>query len=280
MHGHALARPQINGRFEVCKLAELDYALSYVAAIAVFACDAAEDIQALYAAYQAALSRLTDAGGGSRLLACRLFGVGAEAAVMECRAAVRVHKKMEGLVAMEPWEVAGSMLSFCMLDFASCLLMNIADAISQLRYGEMSLETPVDAAFGCALRLPVSVPVVCLHSFAHACVCATPAVAELSGRAQRAVGDRCTHGMCGAAHTSAHACVLVLHQETDGSARLAIRALAIFQAHCHPLGFALVAAGLPGRTHHKRHMRVKKKIFAAPARTAAAATARSRRGAR
>lgn len=148
-------RAQINGRFEVCKLAELDFSFTHVAAIAVFACDAAGDINALYASYQAALSRLTDAAG-TRLLACRLFGMGSEAAVTECRAAVRVNKKMEGLVAMEAWEVAGSMLSFCMLDFASCLLMNIADAILQLRYGEMSLETAIDANFRCASTLPLS----------------------------------------------------------------------------------------------------------------------------
>ena len=87
------------------------------------------------------------------MLATRLFGTGSTPAVLSCRTAVREEKRMEGLVAMEGRELDGSMFSFCMLDFASCLLMNIADAILQLRYPQMSLTTAVDAAFGCVLAV-------------------------------------------------------------------------------------------------------------------------------
>jgi hypothetical protein len=141
---------QVGSKIEISKLADLDYSCAILAAIGIFACNETDDIDALYQQHLAAMTAITETAG-IRLLACRLFGIGPEAAVMRCRAAVRVNKKMEGLVAMEPWEVQGSMLSFCMLDFASCLLMNIADAILKLRYNEMSLETAVDAAFRCSV---------------------------------------------------------------------------------------------------------------------------------
>jgi hypothetical protein len=140
---------QVGKKIEISKLSELDYSCAFLAAISIFACNETDEIDAIYQQHLAAMTAITETSG-IRLLACRLFSVGPEAAVMRCRAAVRVNKKMEGLVAMEAWEVEGSMLSFCMLDFASCLLMNIADTILRLRYNEMSLETPVDAAFRCA----------------------------------------------------------------------------------------------------------------------------------
>ena len=76
------------------------------------------------------------------------------------------------------------MLSFCMLDFAGFLLMNIAEAILNLRYQTMSLETAVDAAFGCVADHSLLYPLlllllyvgknVAMHSFQslqHASTC-------------------------------------------------------------------------------------------------------------
>jgi hypothetical protein len=55
----------------------------------------------------------------------------------------------------------GKMLSFFMLDFAGSLLMNIAEAILKLKYAYMSLETAVDAAFGCVHCLTLGARSTC-----------------------------------------------------------------------------------------------------------------------
>jgi hypothetical protein len=139
---------QVGSTVEVCKLTDLVYTNAFLALIGIFGCDVTTDVEAAYERYQAAIVRATQAISAP-LLASRLFGTGSEAAVMRCRAAVRKNKKMEGLVAMEDRELKGSMFSFCMLDFASCLLMNVAEVILKLKYQEMSLDTATDAAFRC-----------------------------------------------------------------------------------------------------------------------------------
>jgi cytochrome c biogenesis factor len=56
----------------------------------------------------------------------------------------------------------GKMLSFLMLAFAGSLLMNIAEAILKLKYADMSLETAVDAAFGCVHCLTLGANGFCM----------------------------------------------------------------------------------------------------------------------
>jgi hypothetical protein len=53
---------QVSSDLEVCKLAELDYSSAYLGVIGIFDCGEAPDIQATYAQYQSAITRVTQAG--------------------------------------------------------------------------------------------------------------------------------------------------------------------------------------------------------------------------
>ena len=118
--------------------------------IGVFECDRVVDVRETYAQYQQAAKRVMQLAGIPNP-GCRLFGFGSDRAVQACRDAVLSNKEMEGLAALTKQEIEDSvMLGFCMLDFAGCMHMNLANAVLELQHKEMSLDTLVDSAFGCA----------------------------------------------------------------------------------------------------------------------------------
>jgi hypothetical protein len=131
-------------------IGELERSRVFHGVIGVFECDRVVDVRETYAQYQAAAKRVMQLAGIPNP-GCRLFGFGSDRAVQACRDAVLSNKEMEGLAALTRQEIEDSvMLGFCMLDFAGCMHMNIAKAVLELQHKEMSLETPVDAAFGYA----------------------------------------------------------------------------------------------------------------------------------
>lgn len=131
-------------------ISDLERSRVFHGVIGVFECDKVKDVRETYAQYQAAAKRVMQLAGIPNP-ACRLFGFGSDHAVQACRDAVLSNKEMEGLAALTRQEIEDSvMLGFCMLDFAGCMHMNIAKAVLELQHKEMSLDTPVDHAFGCA----------------------------------------------------------------------------------------------------------------------------------
>jgi hypothetical protein len=133
----------------VCCVADLERSRVFHGVIGIFECDRVTDVRETYAQYQSAAKRVMQLAGVPDP-GCRLFGFGSNSAVQACREAVLSNKDMEGMVALTKQEIEDSvMLGFCMLDFAGCMHMNIAKAVLQLQHKEMSLDTPVDHAFGC-----------------------------------------------------------------------------------------------------------------------------------
>eukprot|EP00892_Ulva_mutabilis_P007561 jgi/Ulvmu1/5177/UM021_0194.1 len=129
-------------------ISDLERSRVFHGVIGVFECDKVKDVRETYAQYQAAAKRVMQLAGIPNP-ACRLFGFGSDHAVQACRDAVLSNKEMEGLAALTRQEIEDSvMLGFCMLDFAGCMHMNIAKAVLELQHKEMSLDTPVDHAFG------------------------------------------------------------------------------------------------------------------------------------
>lgn len=134
-------------------ISDLERSRVFHGVIGVFECDKVKDVRDTYAQYQAAAKRVMQLAGIPNP-ACRLFGFGSDHAVQACRDAVLSNKEMEGLAALTRQEIEDSvMLGFCMLDFAGCMHMNIAKAVLELQHKEMSLDTPVDHAFGCVLSV-------------------------------------------------------------------------------------------------------------------------------
>lgn len=130
-------------------IGELERSRVFHGVIGVFECDRVVDVRETYAQYQQAAKRVMQLAGIPNP-GCRLFGFGSDRAVQACRDAVLSNKEMEGLVALTRQEIEDSvMLGFCMLDFAGCMHMNLAKAVLELQHKEMSLDTPVDNAFGC-----------------------------------------------------------------------------------------------------------------------------------